>query len=89
MKQLEAALRAKVQLVGEESHPLLDGPTTHDTFEDGIDDLTDAIGTISITNDGRAIYHGETVSSEVSNQSLTISKLFTILHTVSARAGET
>jgi hypothetical protein len=80
IKELEHAL-AKTQTGN--SHPLLrdadprDGATIvtelEGTFAAEMEEVSDAIGSLSIAMDGKTTYHGETASSEVCTSSARLS----------------
>ena len=73
IKELEAAL-ANTQN-GSQMHPLLRDANSRDdlavlgelesTFAAEMDEVSDTIGSLSISQDGKTRYHGETTSSEV------------------------
>jgi len=74
IKELECALsEAQLQTGREGSHPLLQLNNMNDTetssletiFDDGIPEISEAIGSLSIGSDGKAKYHGESAGSEV------------------------
>jgi hypothetical protein len=79
IKELEYALSdAQAQTGVEGPHPLLQRATAknhHDNhietsalttiYDDDINEVSDAIGSLSIGLDGKARYHGETAGSEV------------------------
>ena len=74
IKKLECALsEAQIQTGREGPHPLLQLNNINDTetssletlFDDGIHEISEAIGSLSIGLDGKAKYHGESAGSEV------------------------
>jgi len=78
IKELEKAL-SDSQAGKPTSHPLLRDAGRPDPFEDindleakyeaNVDSISAAIGTLSIGQDGRAKYYGNTASSEVRHRS--------------------
>ena len=89
IKELEHALsEAHVQTGGEGPHLFLLANNFNDTeisslktiYDDGIHEVSEAIGSLSIGLDGKAKYHGESAGSEVrtglSNAGLSLTELW-------------
>jgi hypothetical protein len=74
IKELEQAL-ARTQTTGSGPHPLLRDADSRDVasiladlegkFVAELEEVSETIGSLSITNDGKTKFHGETASSEV------------------------
>ena len=68
IKELEHALSDALASAGSDAtHPLLklSTPELDTVYDAGLQDVSDAIGSLAIGVEGQARYHGETASSEV------------------------